>query len=80
MATAARVNEAVVSGWLFFRYLVIGAYVGLATIAGFIWWFVFADSGPKLPYVELMNFDTCSQGIQVIHVVYSMIGTHQLCQ
>ncbi|KAF5932961.1 hypothetical protein HYC85_029132 [Camellia sinensis] len=53
MATAARVNEAVVSGWLFFRYLVIGAYVGLATIAGFIWWFVFADSGPKLPYVEL---------------------------
>ncbi|CAL5361912.1 unnamed protein product [Camellia sinensis] len=49
-----RVNEAVVSGWLFFRYLVIGAYVGLATIAGFIWWFVFADSGPKLPNVELI--------------------------
>ncbi|GMP80831.1 hypothetical protein CsSME_00035790 [Camellia sinensis var. sinensis] len=59
-AKPRKVNEAVVSGWLFFRYLVIGAYVGLATIAGFIWWFVFADSGPKLPYVELMNFDTCS--------------------
>ncbi|CAL5360893.1 unnamed protein product [Camellia sinensis] len=59
-AKPRKVNEAVVSGWLFFRYLVIGAYVGLATIAGFIWWFVFADSGPKLPNVELMNFDTCS--------------------
>ncbi|KAH7846945.1 hypothetical protein Vadar_019999 [Vaccinium darrowii] len=59
-AKPRKVNEAVVSGWLFFRYLVIGAYVGLATIAGFIWWFVYADSGPKLPYVELMNFDTCS--------------------
>ncbi|CAL5444499.1 unnamed protein product [Camellia sinensis] len=53
-AKPRKVNEAVVSGWLFFRYLVIGAYVGLATIAGFIWWFVFADSGPKLPNVELL--------------------------
>ncbi|XP_022951259.1 calcium-transporting ATPase 3, endoplasmic reticulum-type [Cucurbita moschata] len=55
-----KVNEAVVTGWLFFRYLVIGAYVGLATIAGFIWWFIYSDSGPKLPYAELMSFDTCS--------------------
>ncbi|KAG8632699.1 calcium-transporting ATPase 3, endoplasmic reticulum-type isoform X4 [Manihot esculenta] len=55
-----KVNEAVVSGWLFFRYLVIGAYVGLATVAGFVWWFVYCDSGPKLPYSELMNFDSCS--------------------
>ncbi|KAA8537867.1 hypothetical protein F0562_027553 [Nyssa sinensis] len=55
-----KVGEAVVTGWLFFRYLVIGAYVGLATVVGFIWWFVYSESGPKLPYSELMNFDTCS--------------------
>ncbi|KAL1344958.1 hypothetical protein AAHE18_08G082100 [Arachis hypogaea] len=54
-AKPRKVNEAVVTGWLFFRYLVIGAYVGLATVAGFIWWFVYADSGPKLPYVELIQ-------------------------
>lgn len=54
-----KVGEAVVTGWLFFRYLVIGAYVGLATVAGFIWWFVYSVTGPKLPYSELMNFDTC---------------------
>ncbi|KAI3758567.1 hypothetical protein L6452_06134 [Arctium lappa] len=54
-----KVNEAVVSGWLFFRYLVIGAYVGLATVAGFIWWFIYSDTGPKIPYTELMNFDSC---------------------
>ncbi|XP_038886243.1 calcium-transporting ATPase 3, endoplasmic reticulum-type isoform X1 [Benincasa hispida] len=59
-AKPRKVNEAVVTGWLFFRYLVIGAYVGLATIAGFIWWFIYSDSGPKLNYTELMNFDTCS--------------------
>ncbi|KAL1806157.1 hypothetical protein ACET3Z_029225 [Daucus carota] len=55
-----KVNEAVVTGWLFFRYLVIGAYVGLATVMGFIWWFLYSDSGPKLPYSELINFDSCS--------------------
>ncbi|KAL8030107.1 hypothetical protein ABFX02_14G266700 [Erythranthe guttata] len=55
-----KVNEAVVSGWLFFRYLVIGVYVGLATIAGFVWWFLYSDNGPKLPYTDLMNFDSCS--------------------
>ncbi|XP_073159366.1 calcium-transporting ATPase 3, endoplasmic reticulum-type isoform X2 [Henckelia pumila] len=55
-----KVNEAVVTGWLFFRYLVIGVYVGLATIAGFVWWFLYSDNGPKLPYTELINFDTCS--------------------
>jgi Ca2+ transporting ATPase len=38
------------------NYNMVGAaYVGLATIAGFIWWFVYADSGPKLPYSELVR-------------------------
>ena len=27
-------------GWLFVRYLVIGLYVGLATVGGFAWWFL----------------------------------------
>lgn len=61
MVRPRKVNEAIVNGWLFFRYLVIGAYVGLATIAGFAWWFLYYEGGPKLPYKELVNFDTCSQ-------------------
>ncbi|XP_050214126.1 calcium-transporting ATPase 3, endoplasmic reticulum-type [Mercurialis annua] len=59
-AKPRKVNEAVVSGWLFFRYLVIGAYVGLATVAGFVWWFLYSDNGPKLPYSELIKFDSCA--------------------
>ncbi|CAH2038415.1 unnamed protein product, partial [Thlaspi arvense] len=59
-AKPRKVGEAVVTGWLFFRYLVIGVYVGLATVAGFIWWFVYSDGGPKLTYSELMNFETCA--------------------
>ncbi|CAA6667467.1 unnamed protein product [Spirodela intermedia] len=60
MAKPRKISEAVVSGWLFFRYLIIGAYVGLATIAGYLWWFIYADGGPKIPYYELVNFDSCS--------------------
>ncbi|KAL3505108.1 hypothetical protein ACH5RR_034949 [Cinchona calisaya] len=30
------------------------AYIGLATIVGFIWWFVYSDSGPRIPYSELL--------------------------
>ena len=30
-------------------------YVGLATIAGFVWWFLYSDNGPKLSYTELVS-------------------------
>ena len=33
-------DEPIVNGWLFFRYVVIGAYVGLATVGGFVWSFL----------------------------------------
>ncbi|EPY32060.1 Ca2+-transporting ATPase [Angomonas deanei] len=34
------VDEPIVNGWLFVRYMIIGVYVGCATVAGFIWWFL----------------------------------------
>ena len=34
-------DEPIVNGWLFVRYAVIGTYVGLATVAGFVWWFLY---------------------------------------
>ncbi|EPS69623.1 hypothetical protein M569_05142, partial [Genlisea aurea] len=55
-AKPRKVNDSVVTGWLFFRYLVIGVYVGLATVAGFVWWFLYFENGPKLPYAELVTF------------------------
>ncbi|KAJ4834330.1 Calcium-transporting ATPase 3, endoplasmic reticulum-type [Turnera subulata] len=59
-----QMKQLLVDGY-FFRYLVIGdlvyaAYVGLATVAGFVWWYIYASNGPKMAYSELMNFDTCS--------------------
>ena len=38
-------DESIINRWMFFRYLVIGTYVGLGTVGGFIWWFLYAPNG-----------------------------------
>jgi len=53
--------EAIVNGWLFFRYVVIGAYVGLATVAGYVWWYMYYSGGPQISYYQLSHFHLCSQ-------------------
>lgn len=47
----------------------LAAYVGLATIAGFIWWFVYSESGPKLPYSELVRFCICYNYVNPVNEV-----------
>ncbi|KAG1678953.1 hypothetical protein FOA52_013016 [Chlamydomonas sp. UWO 241] len=54
-----RMDEPIVNGWLFMRYLVIGLYVGIATAAGFLWWFLTADAGPHLTFTQLTNHQRC---------------------
>ncbi|KAM7224469.1 calcium-transporting ATPase [Rhypophila decipiens] len=53
-------DEALIGGWLFFRYLVIGTYVGLATVAGYAWWFMFYSEGPQITFYQLSHFHRCS--------------------
>ncbi|GAA6003183.1 hypothetical protein JCM10207_001790 [Rhodosporidiobolus poonsookiae] len=53
-------KEPLISGWLFFRYLVIGVYVGAATVFGYAWWFMFYEGGPKISYYQLTHFHSCS--------------------
>lgn len=53
-------NEALVDGWLFFRYMVIGTYVGIATVAGYAWWFMFNSQGPQISFEHLRHFHRCS--------------------
>merc|ERR1712066_418542 len=36
-----RKDDNLISGWVFFRYMVIGMYVGFATVGIFIYWYVF---------------------------------------
>ncbi|GJP59063.1 hypothetical protein CLOP_g7142 [Closterium sp. NIES-67] len=54
-----KMEDAIVNGWLFFRYLVIGIYVGLVTVAAFVWWYMIFADGPKITWTQLVTFDTC---------------------
>ena len=54
-------NEALVTGWLFFRYMVVGTYVGAATVFGYVWWFMFYQGQAlRLSFYQLRNFHKCS--------------------
>ncbi|KAL9099971.1 MAG: hypothetical protein Q9163_004597 [Psora crenata] len=53
-------DEALVGGWLFFRYLVVGIYVGAATVFGYAWWFIFNPEGPQISFWHLSHFHQCS--------------------
>ena len=48
-------DEALVSGWLFFRYMVVGIYVGAATVFGYAWWFMFYAKGPQISFWQLVS-------------------------
>jgi P-type Ca2+ transporter type 2A len=53
-------DEPLVSGWLFFRYMVIGTYVGAATVFGYVWYFMFYSQGPRVSFTQLRSFHKCS--------------------
>uniref|UniRef100_A0A8C1YDR5 Calcium-transporting ATPase n=1 Tax=Cyprinus carpio TaxID=7962 RepID=A0A8C1YDR5_CYPCA len=53
-------KEPLISGWLFFRYLAIGCYVGAATVGAAAWWFIIADDGPMVTLYQLSHFLQCS--------------------
>lgn len=47
-------REAIVTPWLFFRYMVVGTFVGCATIAGYAWWFMLYAEGPRITFYQLV--------------------------
>ncbi|XP_072475038.1 sarcoplasmic/endoplasmic reticulum calcium ATPase 3 isoform X3 [Notamacropus eugenii] len=55
-------QEPLISGWLFFRYLAIGVYVGLATVGAATWWFLYDVEGPQVTFHQLRNFMRCTEG------------------
>lgn len=56
MRTAPRsAKEPLVGKWLFFRYMVIGIYVGCATVFGYAWWFMFYSGGPQITFHDLVS-------------------------
>lgn len=55
-----KADESLISGWLFFRYLAIGGYVGAATVGSAAWWFMYSPNGPQMNYYQVVSFDKTS--------------------
>lgn len=52
-------NDPIVTPWLFVRYLLVGTYVGAATVAGFVWWFLWYAGGPQMTFSDLTSYASC---------------------
>jgi hypothetical protein len=57
-------QDGIVTRWLFVRYLVVGTYVGLATIGGYVWWFTSYPGGPQMTWGQLTSFQSCTEGAE----------------
>mmetsp|Transcript_25532 Transcript_25532/g.58965 ORF Transcript_25532/g.58965 Transcript_25532/m.58965 type:complete len:1036 (+) Transcript_25532:106-3213(+) len=58
-----RADDGLISGWVFFRYMVIGLYVGFATVGIFVYWYVAdvgADGHTLVTFGELVTWGRCS--------------------
>ncbi|KAI6176822.1 Calcium-transporting ATPase [Aphelenchoides bicaudatus] len=52
-------QESLISKWLFFRYMAIGTYVGVATVGASMWWFLLYEEGPQINYYQLTHWMRC---------------------
>lgn len=73
-------DEPLVSGWLLFRYIVVGTYVGIATVFGYVWYFIFYEQGPQITFEQLSHFHQCSSkfseiGCEIFHDSNSVRGS-----
>jgi Ca2+ transporting ATPase len=69
-----KADESLISGWLFFRYLAIGGYVGAATVGAAGWWFMYSPEGPQLTYYQLVG--DCGE---ILNVVMTSCCRHITC-
>ncbi|CAJ0578900.1 unnamed protein product, partial [Mesorhabditis spiculigera] len=52
-------TEGLISKWLFFRYLAVGTYVGIATVGASMWWFLLYEDGPQISYYQVTHWMRC---------------------
>jgi magnesium-transporting ATPase (P-type) len=62
-----RPDDSIVDAWLFVRYMVVGLYVGFATVGAFAWWFTSYESGPNLTWAQLTSFQKCEYSCEVFN-------------
>lgn len=52
-------KEPLISRWLFFRYMAVGGYVGLATVSGAAWWLMQYEEGPQASFYQMTHHLKC---------------------
>ena len=63
------VKDPLISRWLFLRYLIIGIYVGVATVAAATWWFTIYGGGPQVTFYQLVSW--CQSALSGVRVCYT---------
>ena len=57
-----KADENLITNWVFFRYMVIGIYVGLATVGIFVYWYTMAETGDGhtlVTFSQLSDWSNC---------------------
>eukprot|EP00834_Sanchytrium_tribonematis_P004980 NODE_275_length_10988_cov_0.409863.p1 type:complete len:862 gc:universal NODE_275_length_10988_cov_0.409863:6382-3797(-) len=49
-------SEPIVGRWLFIRYMIIGTYVGVATVFGYAWYYCYFSEGPEITFKQLVFY------------------------
>lgn len=55
-----KASESLISNWVFFRYMVVGLYVGFATVGVFAYWYIWYDWAGEGHQHTLVTFDQLS--------------------
>lgn len=55
-------DEPIITGWIFFRYFIVGTYVGATTVGIFIYWYLYyqsPDGHTLVTFDQLRNWSEC---------------------
>jgi len=58
-------DEELISAWTFARYMIVGVYVGFATVFVFIFHYMYEEGGPKVSWAQLSQFKDCHSLVDV---------------
>lgn len=57
-----RANDALITPWVFFRYMVVGIYVGWACVAVFAYWYIYHEGEhTNITWKQLTTWGHCSE-------------------
>lgn len=83
--TPRKADDNLISTWTFVRYMIIGIYVGFATVGIFVYWYTMAETGDNhtlVTFAQLSTWTECPnwEGFQVNNFVEGMDFSKNPCE